>query len=86
MTPARPAAAAQANANRTIRSLPCSEISLTEIPLSARTVRPVVAPMNAISSATASVPISSSMPAYRSSVFSRTTTRSTRPYGEGTPS
>ena len=59
---------------------------MTEIPLSARTVRPVVAPMNAISSATASVPISSSMPAYRSSVFSRTTTRSTRPYGDGTPS
>ena len=65
-------------ANRAIRSEADAEISLTEIPLSGLTASPVVAATNEISSATPGVPSSSSTPVYIPSVFSRTTTRSTR--------
>ena len=40
VTACRPCSRAQLNANRTIRSSPNAEISLTEIPLSARTRAP----------------------------------------------
>ena len=73
----RPNRVAHSNANRTIRSLPCSVIVLIEMPESSRIRRPVEPSMNRISCCTSSVPISNSHPVYMPSVFSRTTTRST---------
>ena len=85
VTRARPCSLAHVNANRTIRSEAGAEISLTEMPLSGRTVRPFVAAMNEISASTSGVSCSSSRPVYIPSVFSRTTTRSTSSYRDGTP-
>ena len=77
MTLVRPRSIARSNANRTIRSLPCSEIVLTEMPVSARISVPLVSETNRINSEVAGVPSSNSMPVYMSSMFSRTMIRST---------
>ena len=60
-----------------MRSLPNSEIVLTEMPVSARISWPLVSETNRISSVVAAVPSSNSIPVYMSSMFSRTTMRST---------
>ena len=77
VTFAKPRRRASSNANRTMRSLPCSLIDLIETPESSRMRRPVESSTKPISSFTATVPISNSRPVYMPSVFSRTTTRST---------
>ena len=81
----RPSATARSNANRTIRSLPNSEIVFTDTPVSARICCPLVSATNRISSVVAGDPSSNSIPVYMSSTFSRTTIRSTVSYEEGTP-
>ena len=73
----RPSVRAWSKANCTMRRVAVIEIGLIERPESARIVRPVRRAMVSMASAVAASPSSSSMPAYRSSVFSRMSTRST---------
>ncbi len=81
----RPCATAYSKAWRTIRSEPNALIGLIEIPASSRTTEPSSASV-ARSCALASLPRSNSMPAYRSSVFSRTMTTSVSGKRVRTPS
>ena len=73
----RPCLRAYSKAYLTIRRVPVIEIGLIEIPESGRIVLPLSRLMSAISSAVSGLPFSNSQPRYRSSVFSRTMTRST---------
>src|SRR5919204_2491189 len=81
----RPSARARSNANRAIRSEAPTEIVLTDRPESSRIHCPVRSATNAISSFVSGSPCSSSIPVYKSSVFSRITRRSIPSYGERTP-
>ena len=75
----RPYLRAYSKAYFTMRSEPVIEIGLIEMPESGRIVLPLSFLISAISSAVSGLPCSNSQPRYRSSVFSRTMTRSTLP-------
>ncbi len=86
VTLCRSLARAWSKANRTMRSVAKTEMGLIEIPESGRMRAPVRSATKSISSAVPGRPCSNSMPAYRSSVFSRTTTRSVPGYRLRAPS
>src|SRR5579884_2228280 len=67
----RPLRLAQSNANSKIRRVPVTEIGLIEMPASRQRSRPPFDSIQPSSSSASCVPSSYSMPAYRSSVFSR---------------
>ena len=67
------------------RRVPVTEIGFMETPESSRIVLDWMPLRNSITLAASGVPCSNSMPAYRSSWFSRTTTRSMSSYRERTP-
>ena len=71
----RPCARTYSSANRTIRRAPVTEIGLTVNPESSRSSRPESRRSSSRSSSASGVPFSNSIPWYRSSVFSRITTR-----------
>jgi hypothetical protein len=73
----RPLRRAHSKAYETIRLVPVIEIGLIEMPASSRIRLPVLSAMNSISSLACAVPCSNSIPAYRSSWFSRTMMMST---------
>ncbi len=73
----RPLARAYSNAKRMIRSEPSGLSGLIEMPELAGICFGWRAFRKSITARASSVPDSNSIPAYRSSVFSRTTTRST---------
>ena len=81
----RPFRRAKSKANRTIRRVPETLIGLTVTPASSRMSNPASWRSTERSRPSPSLPISNSIPAYRSSVFSLMTTRSTLEYREGTP-
>ncbi len=72
----RPRAMAYSKAKRTIRSLAASEIGLSDSAVSSRRGYVVIGFSCARSCLASGEPLANSIPAYRSSVFSRTTTRS----------
>jgi hypothetical protein len=73
----RPFSRAYSNAARTILVVPKTEIGLIEMPASSRIVLPDSSAIVSRSRAASAEPCSNSMPAYRSSWFSRTMTTST---------
>ena len=81
----RPCARTYSSANRTIRRAPVTEIGLTVNPESSRSSRPESRRSSSRSSSASGVPFSNSIPWYRSSVFSRITTRSTSGWRVGSP-
>ncbi len=68
---------AKSKANRTMRRVPDTLIGLTVTPASGLISNPAREVSSRQRIATSRLPLANSMPAYRSSVFSRTTTRST---------
>src|SRR6266540_2899088 len=81
---ARPCDRANSNAKRTIRRAPVTEMGFTVTPASFRISWPNSSSFRR-SSSVSGAPRSNSIPAYRSSVFSLMTTRSTSGWREGMP-
>ena len=82
----RPLSSAYLKADSTIRSEPNTEIGLIEMPDSSRVGESSSSARKARSFSTSAEPFSNSMPAYRSSVFSRTITMSVSGKRVRTPS
>ena len=73
----RPCLSAYSKAYSTMRRVPVTEMGLMEMPESGRMEPAPLSSTNSMSRRASSLPSSNSMPAERSSEFSRTMTRST---------